>query len=230
MYKFVALIHLLQLLYSLDKVRIVVADDHHILLDGLNALLQKQKDIQVVGLFNNGKDVYDAIPKLDVDVALIDINMPEMDGHELTLKIKKEYPHIHVIILSMHDDAGHIMELIEAGASGYLLKNVTDKELLDAIKTVASGKVYFSTEVSEKIAAMAMQNQRKSDDDIEPRLTERELEILKLIAQEFSNAQIAQTLFISERTVETHRKNMLRKTNNKTILGLLKYAMEKRII
>ena len=89
MYKFVALIHLLQLLYSLDKVRIVVADDHHILLDGLNALLQKQKDIQVVGLFNNGKDVYDAIPKLDVDVALIDINMPEMDGHELTENQKR---------------------------------------------------------------------------------------------------------------------------------------------
>lgn len=209
-----------------------MADDHHILLDGLNALLQKQKDMEVMGLFNNGMEVYDAISQLEPkpQVALLDINMPLMNGHELTLKIKKEYPEIAVIILSMHDDAGHIMELIEAGASGYLLKNVTDKELLEAIKAVAAGKLYFSTEVSEKIALVAMQQQRKTDQAEEPKLTERELEILKLIAQEYSNAQIASTLFISERTVETHRKNMLRKTNNKTIVGLLKYAMEKQII
>ncbi len=216
----------------MSKTRIIVADDHHILLDGLNALLQKQKDIEVVGLFNNGQEVYDAIARQDLkpQVALVDINMPLMNGHELTLKIKKEYPDIAVIILSMHDDAGHIMEMIEAGASGYLLKNVTDRELLEAIKAVAAGKLYFSTEVSEKIAIVAMQQQRKTDQAEEPKLTGRELEILKLIAQEYSNAQIAQTLFISERTVETHRKNMLRKTNNKTIVGLLKYAMEKQMI
>jgi len=213
-----------------SKIRIVVADDHHILLDGLRALLQKQKDVEIVGLYNNGRQVYEALNSLDVDVALLDINMPEMDGHELTLKIKKEYPHINVIILSMHDDAGHIIELIDAGASGYLLKNVTDKELLDAIKTVASGRLYFSAEVSEKITAVAMQQQRKTDEVPEIKLTDRELEILKLISKEYSNAQIAETLFISERTVETHRKNMLRKTNNKTILGLLKYAIENQII
>lgn len=216
----------------MSKTRIIVADDHHILLDGLNALLQKQKDIEVIGLFNNGLEVYKGISELKPgpQVALLDINMPLMNGHELTLKIKKEYPEIAVIILSMHDDAGHIMELIEAGASGYLLKNVTDKELLEAIKAVAAGKLYFSTEVSEKIALVAMQQQRKTDRGEEPKLTERELEILKLIAQEYSNAQIAGALFISERTVETHRKNMLRKTNNKTIVGLLKYSMEKQMI
>lgn len=215
----------------MEKIRIIVADDHHILLDGLKALLQKQKDIEIVGLFNNGKEVYKALPNLNIDVALLDINMPEMDGLELTRKIKKEFPSIPVIILSMHDDAGHIMELIDAGASGYLLKNVTDKELLEAIKSVATGKFYFSTEVSEKIAAVAMQQQRRQDAaEDEPKLTDRELEILKLVAKEYSNAQIAQTLFISERTVETHRKNMLRKTNNKTILGLLRYAIERQII
>ncbi|HTN46716.1 MAG TPA: response regulator transcription factor [Flavipsychrobacter sp.] len=215
----------------MEKIRIIVADDHHILLDGLKALLQKQKDIEIVGLFNNGKEVYEALPNLTIDVALLDINMPEMDGLELTKKIKKEFPSIPVIILSMHDDAGHIMELIEAGASGYLLKNVTDKELLEAIKSVATGKFYFSTEVSEKIAAVAMQQQRRQDAaEDEPKLTDRELEILKLVAKEYSNAQIAQTLFISERTVETHRKNMLRKTNNKTILGLLRYAIDRQLI
>lgn len=214
----------------MDKLRVIVADDHHILLDGLNALLQKQKDIEIVGLFNNGKEVYEALPNLNVDVALVDINMPEMNGLELTERVKKEYPSINIIVLSMYDDAGHIMEMIEAGVSGYLLKNVTDKELLEAIRTVATGKLYFSSEVSEKITTLAMQQQRKAEEPDEPKLTDRELEILKLISEEYSNSKIAATLFISERTVETHRKNMLRKTNNKTIVGLLKYALERQII
>lgn len=214
----------------MDKLRIVVADDHHILLDGLKALLQKQKDLEIVGLYSNGKEVYEALFNMPVDIALVDINMPEMDGRVLTQKIKAEFPSVSVIVLSMYDDAGHIMELIDAGASGYLLKNITDKELLEAIRTVAAGKMYFTSEVSEKITTLAVQQQRKAEQPEEPRLTDRELEILKLISEEYSNARIAETLFISERTVETHRKNMLRKTNNKTIVGLLKYALERRII
>lgn len=214
----------------MDKIKIVVADDHHILLDGLKALLQKQKDIEVCGLFDNGRKLFEALPTVRPHVALVDINMPEMDGLELTRKVKESYPEIAVLVLSMYDDASHIMDLIDAGASGYLLKNITDKELLEAIKTVAQGRLYFSPEVSERITAVAIQQQRRGEQNDEPKLTDRELEILKLIAQEYSNAQIAQTLFISERTVETHRKNMLRKTNNKTMVGLLKYALEKQLI
>lgn len=214
----------------MDKLRIIIADDHHILLDGLKALLQKQKDIEIVGMFSDGKAVSEALPGLQADVALLDINMPEMNGHVLTQLICEQYPSIRVIILSMYDDAGHIMEMIEAGASGYLLKNITDRELLDAIRTVAQGKLYFSSEVSEKITTLAVQQQKKSEEPEEPRLTDRELEVLRLIAEEYSNARIAEQLFISERTVETHRKNMLRKTSNKTIVGLLKYALERQII
>jgi DNA-binding NarL/FixJ family response regulator len=214
----------------MDKIRIIIADDHHILLDGLKAMLQKHKDIEIVGMFSNGRQVFDALPQLEVDVALVDINMPEMDGHELTRNIKEFYPAVSVITLSMHDDAVHIMEMVEAGISGYLLKNVNDKELLEAIRTVAQGKMYFCSEVSEKITTIVVQQQKKLEQPEEPKLTDRELEILKLISQEYSNAQIANTLFISERTVETHRKNMLRKTSNKTIVGLLKYALERQII
>lgn len=213
----------------MDKLRILIADDHHILLDGLKMLFQKQKDMEIVGSFSNGAAVSKALPALNVDIALLDINMPGMNGYELTRHIRERYPHVRVIILSMYDDAGHIMELVEAGASGYLLKNVTDRELLEAIRAVASGKFYFSAEVSEKITTLAVQQRRAEENDV-PRLTERELEILRLIASEYSNAQIAEQLFISERTVETHRKNMLRKTNNKTIVGLLKYALERQII
>jgi len=214
----------------MTKLRIVVADDHHILLDGLKALLQKQKDMEVVGLYSNGAELFDDIPNANPDIALVDINMPDMNGQELTLKIKEFYPSLPVVTLSMYDDATHIMEMIEAGVSGYLLKNVNDKELLEAVRTVVQGKMYFSSEVSETITSLVVRQQKKLDQPEEPRLTGREIEILKLIAEEMSNAEIADALFISERTVETHRKNMLRKTNNKTIVGLLKYALERQII
>lgn len=214
----------------MSKIRLVIADDHHILLDGLKAMLQKQKDIEVCGLYENGQLLFDDLKNTNPDIALVDINMPGMNGIQLTSRIKEFFPHIYVITLSMHDDATHIMEMIEAGVSGYLLKNVNDKELIDAIRMVKDGKMYFSPEVSEKITSLVVQQQRKLEQPEAPRLTERELEILKLISQELSNAEIANTLFISERTVETHRKNMLRKTNNKTIVGLLKYALEKHII
>lgn len=214
----------------MDKVKIVIADDHHILLDGLKAMLEKQQDIEVLALYDNGQALLDDVQKLQPDIALVDINMPGMQGPELTQKIKELNPSVYVITLSMYDDAGHIMEMIEAGVSGYLLKNVNDKELVDAIKQVIAGKMYFSSEVSEKLTTLVMHQQRKLDQPAKPKLTERELEILKLVANEHSNAEIAGILFISERTVETHRKNMLRKTNNKTIVGLLKYAMEQQLI
>ncbi len=214
----------------MSKIKIVIADDHHILLDGLTAMLEKQDDIEVMATYDNGQALLDDLLKIQPDLALVDINMPGMQGPELTQKIKELNPSLYVITLSMYDDAPHIMEMIEAGVSGYLLKNVNDKELVSAITQVMSGKMYFSSEVSEKLTSLVMHQQRKLDQPAAPKLTERELEILKLIANEHSNAEIADILFISERTVETHRKNMLRKTNNKTIVGLIKYAMEQQLI
>lgn len=214
----------------MSKIRIVIADDHHILLDGLKAMLDKNDDLEVVAVYDNGRALLDALPKTKPDVAIVDINMPGMQGPELTQKIKELNPSVSVITLSMYDDAAHIMEMIEAGVSGYLLKNVNDKELLGAISQVVAGKMYFSSEVSEKLTTLVMNQQRKLDEPVKPKLTARELEVLKLVANEHSNAEIAEILFISERTVETHRKNMLRKTNNKTIVGLLKYALEEKLI
>jgi DNA-binding NarL/FixJ family response regulator len=130
----------------------------------------------------------------------------------------------------MHNDIAHIMDMIDAGVDGYLLKNINDTDLLQAIQNVTDGRMAFCPEVSEKISLFAQYEQGKKEDASQSKLTAREIEILKLIAQENSNAQIADILFISERTVETHRKNMMRKTNNKTIVGLLKYAMEHHYI
>ncbi len=215
----------------MKKLRLIIADDHHILLDGLKAMLQKQKDIEIAGTYDNGQDLYDALDTSgELDIALIDINMPGLNGHELALKMKDTHPHVRIIVLSMHDDGGHIMEMVEAGVAGYLLKNANDTELLEAIHMVARGRMYFSPEVGDKIAALAHQQAQKKNEPEEPRLTEREMEILNLIAQEYSNARIGEKLFISERTVETHRKNMMRKTGHKTIVGLLKYAMDKKLV
>lgn len=214
----------------MSDTRIVIADDHHILLDGLKAMLEKQDGITICGIYDNGRDLLHNLSDTNPDIALIDINMPGMKGAELSVKIKEYNERIQIITLSMYDDAVHIMEMIEAGVSGYLLKNVNDKELLDAIRQVSVGKMYFSSEVSEKITSLVLQQQKKLQEPDKPKLTEREMDVLRLVADEYSNAEIAEKLFISERTVETHRKNMLRKTNNKTIVGLIRFAIEEGLI
>ncbi len=214
----------------MNRIKIALADDHHILLDGLKALLEKQQDILLVGIYDNGLTLYEDLKNTMPDIVLIDINMPGLNGHELTLKIKKEFAGIKVITLSMFDDITHIMQLIRSGVSAYLFKNVNNNELLEAIYTVAKGEMYFSTEVSGKIAAFAKAEKSKPDELKIPALTNRELEILKMVALEYSNAQIADLLYISERTVETHRKNMLRKTNHKSMVGLLKYMLDNHLM
>lgn len=215
----------------MKKLRLIIADDHHILLDGLNAMLSKEKDIEIAGSFDNGQVLYDWLGSNSaIDLALIDINMPGMGGLELATKMKETHPQIPIIVLSMYDDGGHIMEMVEAGVSGYLLKNANDAELVQAIHTVAGGRMYFSEEVANKIELLVKTREEKKSAPAEPQLTAREMEILGLIAQEYSNAKIGDTLFISERTVETHRKNMMRKTGYKTIVGLLKYAMDRKLV
>lgn len=211
-------------------IRIVLADDHKILVDGLRSLLEKQADMEVVGIYYNGLDLYNNLKNTSPHIALIDINMPGLNGYELATKIAKEYKGIKVISLSMFDDIAHIMQLLKAGVSAYLLKNINNEELLEAIYSVAAGKSYFTAEIADKIAAFNSTHKNGGEELPTPSLTKRELEILKLIALEYSNAKIADTLFISERTVETHRKNMLRKTNHKNMVGLLKYVFENHLI
>ncbi len=214
----------------MNKIGLVLVDDHHILLDGLSALLKRQKDMEVKGTFTNGHEAIHALDTLKPDVVLVDINMPEMTGVELTQKIRKHNPGVAVICLSMHDGIDYILEMVDAGVSGYLLKNTNDKELLEAIRTVHDGKLYFPPDISAKITTEAIRKRKSEEQEKEMHLTDRELEILKLVFKEYSNAKIAEELFISERTVETHRKNMLRKTKSNSMLGLMKYAMEHKLV
>lgn len=212
----------------MKKHRIILVDDHQMLIDGLTAILSINNDIEIIKTFTNGKLLIEEVSSLHPDIILTDISMPEIDGYELTKQIKKINPSILVIALTMSGNIVDINRMIEVGISGYVLKNVGNKELVEAIYKVAQGKMHFSDDVLEEMIKNKHSKPEKSEE--QAKLTERELEILKLIVQEYNNAEIADKLFISERTVETHRKNMIRKFNTKTIVGLIKYAMDSKLI
>ncbi len=208
---------------SVTKVYII--DDHQMLIDGLKSLLMYEGDISVVGETTDPQTAINEIESYKPDIVLSDINMPKMDGIELAKLIKKKLPDTKIIALSMFGEKETIEQMMRAGASGYILKNTGKKELLEAIKQVSQNNTYLSKEVDETLHAQASHNS-----PIESKLSAREIDIVELIAKEYSNAQIAKALFISERTVETHRKNIFRKTNTKSVLGLIKYCIDKKIL
>jgi len=205
--------------------KIYIVDDHQMLIDGLKALLNGESHISVIGENTLPKIALQEITKYNPDIVLTDINMPEMDGIELTKEIKKANSNIKVIALSMFGERETISDMLKAGVSAYILKNTGKQELLTAIEKVATGGTFFSDEVN---AEMMKASQVSSSKEIT--LSLREIEVVELIAIEYTNAKIAEALFISERTVETHRKNIFRKTDTKSVIGLLKYCVDKRII
>ena len=209
-----------------SKLQILIVDDHQILLDGIEATLHGVGDFKVIGKCSDGNSALNFLNDNPVDIVLTDLYMPKMTGMELTQKVKKKFPNIKILALSVSYDVSIVHDLIDAGISGFIIKTIGRDELIEAIKTIAQGNIYFSREVSNEILR-SLSN--KSEEETY-HLTDREIEIVKLIAQEFSNAEIADKLCISERTVETHRKNIYRKTNTKTIVGLIKYAVEHKLI
>ncbi len=205
--------------------KIYIVDDHQMLIDGLKALLSGETHLSVVGQNTLPKIASQEIAKLCPDIVLTDINMPEMDGIELTKEIKKTNPEVKVIALSMFGERETISDMLKAGVSAYILKNTGKQELLNAIDKVANGGTFFSDEVADEMKKVNTTSESK-----EITLSLREIEVVELIAKEYTNAKIAEALFISERTVETHRKNIFRKTDTKSVIGLLKYCVDKRII
>jgi DNA-binding NarL/FixJ family response regulator len=214
---------------SSHKIRLVIVDDHQMLIDGIKSLLKNEPLFEVVGESTSSVKAIELIKELKPDILLTDINMPELDGIELTKRVKPVLPEMKVLVLSMFNDKSMISEMMNAGADGYILKNTGRDELVEALTKLNQGGMFFSNDVaSEMMRSIAQQTKPEPQRIIN--LTEREIEIVKLIAEEFSNAQIAQKLFISERTVETHRKNILRKTGTHNALSLVKYAMEYGIV
>ena len=201
-----------------------MVDDHQMVLDGLMSLLQHYPQINICGCSNNPMDVLEQIKLLKIDILVTDIQMPGLSGVELTKLVKASFPHIKVVCISMLGNKFVISEMIKAGISGFILKSTGKEELINAITQVYEGNNYFSQDITKEMMNTFGDHSEAS------RLTNREREIIKLIEKEFSNKQIADQLFISERTVETHRKNIFRKTGTQNIVGLIKYAYRQQLI
>ena len=201
-------------------INVFIADDHQIFIDGIIALLSNCDDIKIVGYANTGKQLLEKIKLQNPDIILMDIGMPDINGIEATEIIKKQFPTMKVIALTMYDDKTRVANMLKAGTKGYLHKNITKDELLKALHTVASGGIYYSHII------VIDNNKIKSSEDI---LTDREIEIIKHIVKAYTSKQIADMLHISEFTVNTHRKNIMRKLDLKNTAALVSYAMENHL-
>ncbi len=207
----------------MSDIRLILVDDHKIVLDGIKALLDDLDGFDCVATAENGQKAIDLLKVFDVDVVLMDIDMPVMNGMEATRIIKKEFPNVKVISLTQHSERGMVKQLLECGSDGYLLKNIAQDELADAIRKVRAGESAFSEEVSMSLAGKAVE---KNANGVEVELTEREIEILTLISEGLSSKQIGEKLFISPRTVDTHRTNLMNKLDIHNIAGLIRFALK----
>lgn len=207
-------------------IKTIIVDDHQIFLDGLKEVFKAFNDITIVGEANNGVDLIDLLSKTTCDVVLMDVNMPKMDGVEATKYVKQNYPDIKILMLTMHDSKAYIEKLLKAGADGYVLKNTAKGELQLAIETVCSDQNYYSPMVTQTIMNSVRQKEATNANYGEVELTDREKDVLKLIAKELTTHEIAEKLFISHHTVESHRKNLIAKLGVRSLAGLVKYAVK----
>lgn len=210
------------------NISILITDDHKIIRDGIKSMLEDKHGFEVVAEAGNGKEAVDLCGKHYIDLVIMDINMPELNGIEATRQIKEQYPQVKVLALTMMKEDEHIRQMIQAGASGYILKNSGNEELIEAIGAVMEGQHYFSNEATYSIMMDLVETggKRKNTTGDPNDLTDRELEVLELISYEYTNHEIADKLNISVRTVDAHRRNILQKTGARNTAGLVRFAME----
>ena len=216
-----------------NKIRIYLADDHQILIDGIKTLLNTNPRFEVVGSSINGLDLFQEVILNKSDILILDINMPEKDGIQVIKEFALNGFPCKIIILSSHDDLRIIKEVMKLGSSGYLTKKCAGENIVEAIQAVHNGEEYFCRSVREKIFNSATKENlklNKLDQNGDFILTDRELEIITLIALEFSGKEISDQLFISMNTVETHRKNIMKKLDAKNSISLVKYALKNKLI
>lgn len=216
-------------------IKVVLADDHKIIRDGVKALLSNEPGIVVVGEAANGRELLDLLAWQAADVAVVDINMPGMDGLEATAQIKEKYAQIKVLILSMLDHENYINKMFDAGALGYLMKNTGKDEFVHAIRMVANGQKYLCTDIALNLLSKVSNHSHKSPvithiKNTGNELSKREIEVLRLIADGLTNAEIADKLFTSKRTIESHRQNLLEKTQSNNTATLIRYAVSSGLV
>lgn len=206
-------------------IHVFIVDDHPVVIEGIHALVQQEKDIEWVGQAMNAQSCLGFFVNNTADVVLMDINLPDINGVELCAIMKEKYPGVMVLGLSTFNQGLYIKKMMENGASGYILKNASKVELLKAIRAVYEGNIYFSGEVGEALKAY-----QKSSKQVLPVLSRREREILVLIGEGYTNPQIAEKLFVSHFTIDSHRKNLLAKLNVKNTATLIRFAIEHQLI
>lgn len=207
-------------------IRLIIADDHPVIIDGIRMILEKENDIDLVAEVSDGKSLMDILEKEEVDVVLTDINMPKMSGIEVAKLINEKYPNTKVIAFSQYDEKRFVKQVLKSGASGYMLKSTPAREFVKAIRMVHSGGMYLS----EGLPNIFDQKPKKRSNYLFPEISPRELDVLKEICEGKNTQEIADTLFISYNTVETHRANLLLKVGVKNTAGLVKWAVENEMI
>lgn len=220
---------------KLKKIRVHIADDHQVLIDGIKAVLKTEPEIDVVGYSLNGQEVLDWFKSNEADVLVLDINMPVVDGIKVLQMFKKRNFQPQVVVLSSYDDIKLVKEVLKIGAKGFLAKKCAAEQIVEAIKTVDRGEQYFSEIIKSKIFSAfssepVEQPDNRSDSTFFGSLTNREKEILALVSKEYNSSEIADQLKISKHTVESHRKNLIKKLQVKNVVGLALYAHKNELI
>lgn len=205
----------------MKKIKVLLADDHTIVLDGLKAVLKDNETMEVVAEAKNGEEVIAYLTNHHADVVVLDINMPVMDGITCARKLKSKFPHVRIIILTMYAQKSFVEEIVRIGVDGCLLKSNSGQELTEAIERVVAGRSYY-----DRINTFVIEK----DDVFQYKLSKREVEIVKLLAEGLTSLQIADKLFIAEHTVKTHRKNILRKTGASNTSQLVQFALNNQLI
>jgi DNA-binding NarL/FixJ family response regulator len=208
-------------------IRVVIADDHGIVRSGLKMLIDRQHDMEVVAEAEDGVAALESTQAQRPDVAVLDVSMPRMTGLQAAREIRSHVPDTRVLLLSMHDDERYFLEGLEAGAAGYVLKRAADTDLIGAVRTVADGRSFLSDDAQRALMDEWLESGSPEPDDP---LTPRELEVVKLIAEAFTNRQIAETLKLSEKTVESHRANVLSKLEMRDRVELVRYAIRRGLV
>jgi len=215
----------------MKTISILIADDHDLIFNGIRDMLRPLKRYKILGKASNGQEAVEKASELQPDIIFMDISMPILNGLEATRILVEKHPAIKIIALTQHEENEYVMQILESGGSGYLLKNSKKEEFVEAIESVLEGKRYLSSIVSEQmINSLVNSGSTKQEDEAEIHLTKRETEIIRKIADDLSNQQIADDLHISLRTVETHRRNIMQKLKVNTVVALLKYAAQHNII
>lgn len=214
------------ILHYTKMIRLIITDDHPIIRDGIKTILADAKDIQLIGCASDGAELMDLLERQEADVILMDINMPGINGIEATKLVKSKHPHIKILSFSQYDEKRFIRQMMKYGANGYLLKNSSASELVNAIKIAHEGGMYMSHELPN----IFDEKHKARSNYLFPDLTKREIDVLKEICQEKNTNEIAESLFLSPNTVETHRANLLLKVGVKNTAGLVKWAIENEIV